>query len=124
MSSQRRRSHGRHLLLLLLLLTISIQTLAMSSNTFTKAQNLEWLTSQPNPNYKGAIEDYLEGEDLEIGSELSRRILATSGTISYGALRRDTIPCSRRGASYYNCRAGAEANPYSRGCSAITQCRS
>ena len=26
-------------------------------------------------------------------------------------------------ASYYNCRPGAEANPNSRGCSAIMQCR-
>ncbi|KAH7676699.1 Rapid ALkalinization Factor protein [Dioscorea alata] len=125
MAIQRRSiSHDHHLLLLLLLLlTISIQTLAMSSHK-PKAQNLEWITSKPNHNYKGAIEDYLEGEELELGSELSRRILATAGTISYGALRRDTTPCSRRGASYYNCRAGAQANPYSRGCSAITQCRS
>jgi hypothetical protein len=26
------------------------------------------------------------------------------------------------GASYYNCQPGAEANPYTRGCSAIAQC--
>uniref|UniRef100_A0A0E0JIC0 Rapid alkalinization factor 1 n=1 Tax=Oryza punctata TaxID=4537 RepID=A0A0E0JIC0_ORYPU len=43
---------------------------------------------------------------------------ATSATV-----RRDTTPCSVRGASYYNCQPGAQANPYSRGCSAITQCR-
>ncbi|KAF8680665.1 hypothetical protein HU200_045698 [Digitaria exilis] len=48
---------------------------------------------------------------------------ATKGYISYLALSRDSAPCSYRGASYYNCRPGAEANPYSRGCSAITQCR-
>ena len=46
-----------------------------------------------------------------------------TGYISYLALSRDSVPCSQRGASYYNCRPGAEANPYSRGCSAITQCR-
>jgi hypothetical protein len=45
------------------------------------------------------------------------------GYISYGALRADSVPCDQRGASYYNCRPGAEANPYTRGCSAITQCR-
>ncbi|CAM0907379.1 unnamed protein product [Alopecurus aequalis] len=45
--------------------------------------------------------------------------------ISYGALSPDNVPCSLRGASYYsNCRPGAEANPYTRGCSAITLCRS
>ncbi|KFK44989.1 hypothetical protein AALP_AA1G329500 [Arabis alpina] len=69
-----------------------------------------------------------DGEDLfteefEMDSEINRRILATTRYISYGALRRNTIPCSRRGASYYNCRRGAQANPYSRGCSAITRCR-
>ncbi|OEL14210.1 hypothetical protein BAE44_0024774 [Dichanthelium oligosanthes] len=46
-----------------------------------------------------------------------------TGFISYLALSRDSVPCRRPGASYYNCRPGAEANPYSRGCSAITQCR-
>uniref|UniRef100_A0A0E0M6K3 Rapid ALkalinization Factor family protein n=1 Tax=Oryza punctata TaxID=4537 RepID=A0A0E0M6K3_ORYPU len=47
----------------------------------------------------------------------------TSGYISYDALFADRVPCSLRGASYYNCQPGAEANPYTRGCSAITQCR-
>ncbi|XAR49131.1 hypothetical protein NMG60_11032211 [Bertholletia excelsa] len=63
------------------------------------------------------------GEEFELDSEVSRRILATSRYISYGSLQRNTVPCSRRGASYYNCRAGAQANPYSRGCSTITRCR-
>ncbi|XP_015688641.2 rapid alkalinization factor-like [Oryza brachyantha] len=52
-----------------------------------------------------------------------RRVLQGQGYISYGALRRDTTPCSVRGASYYNCHPGGQANPYSRGCSAITRCR-
>lgn len=64
-----------------------------------------------------------EGE-FEMDSEINRRILATTKYISYGALQRDTVPCSIKGASYYNCRVGAQANPYSRGCSAITRCRS
>ncbi|XWS53624.1 hypothetical protein CRYUN_Cryun10bG0016800 [Craigia yunnanensis] len=61
--------------------------------------------------------------EFAMGSEISRRILATTRYISYGALRRNTVPCSRRGASYYNCQPGAQANPYSRGCSRITRCR-
>ncbi|CAI0551174.1 unnamed protein product [Linum tenue] len=66
-----------------------------------------------------------DGEEFAMDSEISRRVLQSSGRyISYGALQRNTVPCSRRGASYYNCRAGAQANPYSRGCSAITRCRS
>ncbi|KAG6575064.1 Protein RALF-like 33, partial [Cucurbita argyrosperma subsp. sororia] len=64
------------------------------------------------------------GMEFEMDSEINRRILATTRYISYGALRRNNVPCSRRGASYYNCRPGAQANPYTRGCSAITRCRS
>ncbi|CAN1195424.1 Protein RALF-like 33 [Linum perenne] len=65
-----------------------------------------------------------DDEEFGMESEISRRILQQNNRyISYGALRRNTVPCSRRGASYYNCRSGAQANPYSRGCSAITRCR-
>ncbi|KAL5219835.1 hypothetical protein ABZP36_024548 [Zizania latifolia] len=53
-----------------------------------------------------------------------RRVLQGQNYISYGALSAGRTPCSVRGASYYNCRPGGQANPYSRGCSAITQCRS
>ncbi|KAG5078586.1 hypothetical protein JHK82_057281 [Glycine max] len=70
---------------------------------------------------KGTIADCLGGEEYELDSEINRRILATNKYISYVALQRNTAPCSRRGASYYNCRPGAQANPYSRGCSAITR---
>uniref|UniRef100_A0A0E0D0C9 Rapid alkalinization factor 1 n=1 Tax=Oryza meridionalis TaxID=40149 RepID=A0A0E0D0C9_9ORYZ len=48
---------------------------------------------------------------------------AAAQYISYAALMRNSVPCSIPGASYYNCRPGADANPYTRGCSAITQCR-
>ncbi|KAJ0264251.1 Rapid alkalinization factor 23 [Hirschfeldia incana] len=61
--------------------------------------------------------------EFEMDSEINRRMLANRRYISYGALRRNSVPCSRRGASYYNCRRGAQANPYSRGCSVITRCR-
>ena len=64
-----------------------------------------------------------EGLDLVSSAESHRRALYGGGYISYGALRRDNVPCSRRGASYYNCRPGAQANPYHRGCSRITRCR-
>lgn len=64
------------------------------------------------------------GEFDHMDSEVNRRILATTKYISYGALQANNIPCSRRGASYYNCRPGAAANPYTRSCTAATQCRS
>ncbi|GMI79337.1 ralf-like 33 [Hibiscus trionum] len=73
---------------------------------------------------KGSVAECLAGEEFELlDSEISRRILATTRYISYGALQRNTVPCSRRGASYYNCQPGAQANPYNRGCSRITRCR-
>ncbi|KAK9065599.1 hypothetical protein SSX86_015000 [Deinandra increscens subsp. villosa] len=81
---------------------------------------------------RGSMAECLaEGVDLDIddmelsmNSESARRILATNRRyISYGALNKNNVPCSRRGASYYNCRSGGQANPYSRGCSAITRCR-
>ncbi|KAM3335251.1 hypothetical protein ACQJBY_029582 [Aegilops geniculata] len=81
-----------------------------------------------------AAEDYGEGaatqaacrvEDEEgCGGEATpRRHLGGGGYIGYDALRRNAVPCSVRGASYYNCRPGGQANPYSRGCSSITRCR-
>uniref|UniRef100_K3XSQ8 Rapid alkalinization factor 1 n=3 Tax=Setaria TaxID=4554 RepID=K3XSQ8_SETIT len=71
----------------------------------------------------GAAED--EEFGFPDGDSVARRVLQNqnNGYISYGALRRDNVPCSVRGASYYNCRPGAQANPYSRGCNAITRCR-
>ncbi len=42
--------------------------------------------------------------------------------ISYGALGKNNVPCSKRGLSYYNCQPGAQANPYTRGCSVISRC--
>ncbi|KAJ9154502.1 hypothetical protein P3X46_027826 [Hevea brasiliensis] len=74
---------------------------------------------------RGSIAECLMSgdEDFEMDNEINRRILATRKYISYGALMRNTVPCSRRGASYYNCRPGAQANPYSRGCNRITRCR-
>ncbi|XP_010493984.1 PREDICTED: protein RALF-like 22 [Camelina sativa] len=73
---------------------------------------------------KGSIADCIaEDEEFEFDSEISRRILASKKYVSYGAMRKNNVPCSRRGASYYNCKRGAQANPYSRGCSKITRCR-
>ena len=44
------------------------------------------------------------------------------GYISYGALGKNGVNCSKRGTSYYNCRPGAQANPYTRGCSVASRC--
>ncbi|KAK7337431.1 hypothetical protein VNO77_18006 [Canavalia gladiata] len=83
---------------------------------------LRWVPKTTTP-CQGSIEECIIDGEFGMDSESHRRILATSQYISYKALQRNTVPCSRRGASYYNCRAGANANPYSRGCPSITRCR-
>ncbi|PHT60000.1 Rapid alkalinization factor 23 [Capsicum baccatum] len=86
------------------------------------------VSSSSSPICDGSIGECLAGEgsdeEFSVDSESTRRMLAYRRRyISYGALSRNRVPCSRRGASYYNCRPGAQANPYRRGCSAITRCR-
>ncbi|KQK07083.1 rapid alkalinization factor [Brachypodium distachyon] len=70
-----------------------------------------------------------DNDESETSSPLNavvRRSLARKPTaryISYGALKADQVPCNKRGQSYYtNCASMKQANPYQRGCSAITRC--
>ncbi|CAM0873151.1 unnamed protein product [Alopecurus aequalis] len=89
-----------------------------------------WMRPRPN-SCKGTGEQFLGEHDGGFG--LRRRLVYDDNNddeggyptqyICYAALRRDSVPCSVPGASYYNCEPGAAANPYTRGCSAITQCR-
>ncbi|GMH24275.1 hypothetical protein Nepgr_026118 [Nepenthes gracilis] len=73
----------------------------------------------------GHVGDCIEAEaEMMMDSEAGRRQLAAQkGFISYAALKRNSIPCSRRGHSYYNCQGNVKANPYRRGCTAITHCK-
>ncbi|KAH9797025.1 protein RALF-like 19 [Citrus sinensis] len=68
----------------------------------------------------GRIEDDTE---VLMPTEDSRRHLNAAGFISYRALQGNSVPCNRRGASYYNCNGGGPTNPYRRGCTAITNCQ-
>ncbi|PWA98902.1 Rapid ALkalinization Factor [Artemisia annua] len=113
-------SKPRNLLLILatLLLTHMISTTASSENWISDTTN--WIPTTTTATTIGDLEEI----EFEMDSESSRRILATNRRyISYGALSKNNVPCSRRGASYYNCRSGGQANPYSRGCSRISRCR-
>ncbi|CAN4091446.1 unnamed protein product [Withania somnifera] len=107
-----------------ILIISSVLTIA-SSFISADATGIDfWIPVKSADSCEGSIAECMASGDFEMESESNRRILATSDYISYGALQRNSVPCSRRGASYYNCQTGAEANPYSRGCSAITRCRS
>ncbi|XP_071730448.1 protein RALF-like 33 [Rutidosis leptorrhynchoides] len=119
------------------ILTIHMFILSFQAVDAAGDHSLSWIpTTTAVTGCRGSMAECLaEGGDLNINddddvdefamdSETNRRILASNRRyISYGALSRNNVPCSRRGASYYNCRRGGQANPYSRGCSSITRCR-
>ncbi|KAI9180232.1 hypothetical protein LWI28_002586 [Acer negundo] len=73
---------------------------------------------------QGSVADCMTDDEFGMDSEINRRILDTTNYVSYGALQRNTVPCSQRGDSYYNCQQSGQANPYNRACTALTQCRS
>lgn len=112
-----------NLLLLLQLVVISAFIFFVSPATaISGADELTWMSNTGG--CKGSIGECMgAGLEMEMESESTRRILATTNYISYGALQGNSIPCSQRGASYYNCQSGAQANPYQRGCSTITRCQ-
>jgi len=104
-------------LLLLLLVVVSVGAMDADDGL------LNWTAKQRQ--CSGSIGECFDEEEEEMlmDSESNRRSLWWRRSyISYGALSRDRVPCRRRGVSYYNCRRGKQANPYTRGCSRITRC--
>ncbi|KAG0498163.1 hypothetical protein HPP92_002454 [Vanilla planifolia] len=64
-----------------------------------------------------------DGEDMDVEGD-RRELMARRRRryLSYDMLKRNQVPCNRRGVSYYNCNRHGRANPYRRGCSYITRC--
>ena len=96
---------------------------------------VEFVAARGSSKCSGAVGECGVDEEEELGlsgggigaGDALRRTLAqrkpTNRYISYAALRADQVPCNKRGRSYYsNCEAQKAANPYRRGCSAITRC--
>ncbi|XP_057481628.1 protein RALF-like 24 [Actinidia eriantha] len=80
-------------------------------------------TSEIDPTLRRVCAREIGECGAEMDSESNRRVLMMNrGFISYETLKRDLVPCTRPGASYYNCKAAGEANPYHRGCEVITAC--
>ncbi|XP_004504245.1 protein RALF-like 19 [Cicer arietinum] len=103
----------RGLVFFILALTLA---LAMVTEAFKIHEFSGLMTNGDN----GLIED---DNEFLMSSEASHRVLAGRRRyIGYGALRANQVPCGRRGRSYYNCHRRGRANPYHRGCSAITHC--
>ncbi|CAL5194455.1 unnamed protein product [Lathyrus oleraceus] len=116
-------SNASSLLLTLYLFMVSISIFATTTNSATDEHRLRWEATTTTPACEGSVEECIEENEFGMDFESHRRILATTKYISYRALQRNTVPCSHKGASYYNCKPGAEANPYTRGCTTITRCR-
>ncbi|OVA14863.1 Rapid ALkalinization Factor [Macleaya cordata] len=114
----------------LVIFTIFITTLALSISTVDSTGDhlFGWIPtrslSSSSLTCEGSIAECQSDNEFQMDSEINRRILATTDYISYEALKANTVSCSISGAPYYNCKQGAEANPQTRGCSTITQCRS
>lgn len=112
-----------HALFLTSLIAAAISTSAASAGGI---DGLTWMSASRAGRCEGSIAECMaeQNGEFDMDTEVNRRVLATTQYISYGALQRNTVPCSQRGASYYNCQPGAQSNPYSRPCTAVTQCRS
>ncbi|XP_059625696.1 rapid alkalinization factor-like [Cornus florida] len=118
-------SRSFHLISSLLIVTaLIISSRSSTAEAGGDHHQFSWMPAKPA--CQGSIAECMavDGGEFDMESEVSRRILATTEYISYGALQRNSVPCSQRGASYYNCQPGGQANPYTRGCSTITRCRS
>ncbi|KZV32361.1 rapid alkalinization factor-like [Dorcoceras hygrometricum] len=109
----------------LLPLLSAVLVTALILQSVESGSDFTWRPMSKPETCRGSIAECMaDSGEFEMDSEVNRRILATTKYISYGALQANSVPCSRRGASYYNCRPGAQANPYTRSCTAATRCRS
>ncbi|XP_037492533.1 rapid alkalinization factor-like [Jatropha curcas] len=111
-----------HLIALCIFFSLLITIFSSSTVEATGESKLSWIPTRRGQ-WEGSIAECIGEEELDMDSEIHRRILQTTRYISYAALQRGSVPCSHRGATYYNCQPGAEANAYTRGCNAITRCR-
>ncbi|XP_022777348.1 protein RALF-like 19 [Durio zibethinus] len=107
-------------------LTFLLLALAMVAESTPFDEDSWGLAHFGNDDINSCIDGQCNVEDVTealMDSETTRRQLAQRKRyISYGALKANSAPCNRRGQSYYNCHNRKRANPYNRGCSAITHC--
>jgi hypothetical protein len=120
------RPRRRAALAVLLVATVFLAA-ASSAPVYHDDDGGEWAADADYGYYYGSVAacagTVARAECEVVAARTRRRELGGDGNIGYGALQKDQTPCSYRGASYYNCRPGGSANPYTRGCTAMTQCR-
>ncbi|GAB4849502.1 hypothetical protein Ancab_004296 [Ancistrocladus abbreviatus] len=111
-------------LLVAALFTVMVAMAASSPSLHDAHWGLTTHLSPGGSTCEGGVGDCIDPEEeMNMDTETSRRQLAGRGFISYSALKKNSIPCSRRGMSYYNCRQNIPVNPYRRACTAITLCK-
>ncbi|GER35224.1 rapid alkalinization factor, partial [Striga asiatica] len=111
----------------LLIAAAAAALLSIAAAAAASGEDFGWIPMKNPATCRGSMGECMAdvAGEFEMDSEINRRVLATRRTyISYGALVPNQTPCSRRGSSYYNCRAGAQANAYQRSCSTITSVES
>ncbi|XP_020254004.1 protein RALF-like 32 [Asparagus officinalis] len=107
------------------LLTASVSRLSTETDNIIALSLLPSLCNG-GPNSSDITTGFLAEEDGEemMDSEVHRRLIleADGKTIGYGALNRDRPICNSGPRSYANC-LPPPANPRTRGCNPIYQCR-
>lgn len=113
-------------------LAFLLLALAMVAETYATIDEFATTLEEFDPIISDGDADLIvDDNEFLMSSESTRRSLmhghpgkgrGRARYISYAALRSNQVPCGRRGRSYYNCNERGRANPYSRGCIAITHC--
>ncbi|KAF5200311.1 Rapid alkalinization factor [Thalictrum thalictroides] len=108
---------------LVIFIVFLISTLIISTVDAFGNHQLGWIPTSRSTCQGSIAECLTDNDEFDMDSEISRRILAaTKPTISYPALDKNHVPCSRPGGAYYNCKQGAKANTYERPCTVINRC--
>ncbi|KAK7246488.1 hypothetical protein RIF29_41357 [Crotalaria pallida] len=107
-------------LLILLLLAMAM----MAATVEASSKKLHVVGREAEPMSDGDIDLLVDDNEFLMPTDGARRTLwgRRQRYISYRSLRANQIPCGQRGRSYYDCNNRGRANPYNRGCTAITRC--
>lgn len=107
----------------LALMMAATAMLASALPTSGASSDMKWVLPMHAP-CNGRVGDCIDAEEeMLMESETTKRQLwERNRYISNEAMKKNNIPCNQAGQSYYNCQGNQAANPYRRGCSAITHC--
>lgn len=105
--------------LVLLLVALAVSMVANASPTFDSAFGISTFGGLSD----GKVGDLIDlAEEMMMESESARRTLYQESYISLEALKKNAVPCSRRGDSYYGCSQHGKVNPYTRRCPMLSPC--